>query len=81
VEGGFFSSSSTIMSAVSAGGGSSVTKLIARKLDKHVEAFGERLLDVPEGEVNLSNEGDVRKWLELAKNDVVSKGYVVVGGN
>lgn len=59
------------MSTVSAGGESSVTTLTMRKLEKYIESFGKRLLGAPEEPVSLTNAAEVRKWLELAKGDVV----------
>ena len=59
------------MSSVSEGGESSITTLTVRKLKKYEQLFGARLLTAPEEPVSASNAPEVRKWLELAKGDVV----------
>jgi hypothetical protein len=76
--GGFVSSSYTIMSTVSAGGESSVTTMTARGLKKYVELFGVRLLSMPSGPVSSSNAPEVRRWVELARIEVVRIASFVV---
>jgi hypothetical protein len=71
VVGGFFSLSFAIMSTVSAGGESNVAALTMREVNKFIDLFSKRLLTAPEEPVSLTNAPEVRKWLQLAKDEVV----------
>jgi len=72
VVGGFFSHL-LIMSVVSTGGESSVSRLMTQKLQKCIESFSMKLLEAPEElvGVSVSNVLVIQKWVELARDSVV----------
>ncbi len=72
VVGGFFSRL-LIMSVVSTGGESSVSRLTTQKLQKCIESFSVKLLEAPEESVgvSVSNVPVIWRWVELARDSVV----------